>query len=160
MDKIRAELAELKSAIRKATSRIEALDELTAGTNKTDANTNLIDDENQNCDEPLQQAERLLKWSRKKAETLNFGSGLFNDSCWDMCLDIYICDLKGEKVTISSVAHSSSIPLTTAMRYINLMAEEGLLHKSPNPDDNRMIFVKTTDIGKHKITAVISNIRK
>lgn len=103
-------------------------------------------------------AEQLLKWSRLKAEYLNLGTGLFSDSCWDMCLDIYICDLKNEQITVSSVAHSSGIPMTTAMRYINVMAEEGLLEKTSNPSDNRMVFVSTSQSCKERISDVLQKL--
>lgn len=157
MDEIRAEIASIKSALAQAAEKVDALDGLvarpeslvkseTAETPQQYSNTQLI-----------ARAEQLLAWSRFKAKTLSLGSGLFADSCWNMCLDIYICDLKEEQITVSSIAHSSGIPMTTAMRYINVMAEELLLEKTPNPSDHRMIFVSTSAACKEKISAILAN---
>ena len=74
-----------------------------------------------------------------------------------MCLDVYICSLKDERVTVSAIAHSSGIPMTTAMRYINVMVEQGLIEKAPNPADNRMIFVSVSPECIDKIENLLSN---
>lgn len=101
-------------------------------------------------------AEHCLQWGRLKSRTLDIGNGLFSDSCWNMCLDIYICGLKDEQVTVSAVAHSSGIPMTTAMRYINVMVDQRLLEKSQNPDDNRMIFVTVSPEYQERIAALLT----
>ncbi|MGB5483174.1 helix-turn-helix domain-containing protein, partial [Parasphingorhabdus sp.] len=60
------------------------------------------------------------------------------------------------RVTVSAIAHSSGIPMTTAMRYINVMVEQGLIEKSPNPADNRMIFVSVSAGSMSKIESLLS----
>lgn len=159
MDEFSVEIASIKSVLAQATEKIEALDGLVASANSAaQANGTVLKADKLNNAELIKRAQQLLRWSRFKAETLSLGSGLFADSCWNMCLDIYICDLKGEKITVSSIAHSSGIPMTTAMRYINVMAEENLLEKSPNPSDNRMIFISTSAICKEKISTILDNL--
>ena len=74
-----------------------------------------------------------------------------------MCLDIYICGLKEERVTVSAIAHSSGIPMTTAMRYINVMVQQGLIEKTPNPADNRMIFVSLSSDCMEKIEKLLTS---
>ena len=159
MAKVSAEIAAIKSVLAEVAEQIENLDGMItrpddAPTSDAFLNNNDFDDV-----ELINRAKSLLQWSRFKAQTLNLGSGLFSDSCWDMCLDIYICDLKDEKITISSIAHSSGIPMTTAMRYINVMTEEGLLEKSSNPSDNRMVFISTSEDCKEKISMILRNLR-
>ncbi len=157
MDQVSVEIAAIKLALAQASEKIQALDGLVTSS----------DDKPQgqapaagkiNTAELIRRAEKLLKWSRLKADTLNLGAGLFADSCWNMCLDTYICDLKGEKITVSSIAHSSGIPMTTAMRYINVMAEQGLLGKSQNPSDHRMIFISTSATCKAKISTILRHL--
>ncbi len=159
MDPVSVEIAAIRSALAEATEKIEALNGLVVSSenNETDVLDPAVDDIT--ATELIHRAERLLKWSRLKADMLNLGSGLFADSCWNMCLDTYICDLRGQKITVSSIAHSSGIPMTTAMRYINVMAEEGLLEKSPNPSDNRMVFISTSETCKDKISTILSHFK-
>ncbi len=159
MDEVSAEIAAVKSALEKATEKLTVLqDGLVAATNDTQTSETRSNSIRLTTAELIKRAEELLRWSRFKANTLGLNSGLFADSCWNMCLDVYICDLKEEKITVSSIAHSSGIPMTTAMRYINVMAEDGLLEKSPNPMDNRMVFIATTISGKDKISAILSEL--
>lgn len=158
MDEVSAEIAAIKSALGQASKKIEALDELIASSNNAQAHQSFSAIADISTEELVRRAEKLLQWSRFKAETLNLGSGLFADSCWNMCLDVYICDLKDKKVTVSSIAHSSGIPMTTAMRYINVMAGEGLLGKAPNPSDHRMIFISTSETCKDKISAILRHL--
>ncbi len=158
MDEVSVEIAAIKSALAQATEKMENLGGLIASSENKQPFVSLPATDNIDDLELIQRAERLLGWSRLKAETLNLGSGLFADSCWNMCLDVYICDLKDQKITVSSIAHSSGIPMTTAMRYINVMVEEGLLEKSPNPSDNRMIFISTSATCKEKISTILRHL--
>lgn len=154
MDDVHEEIAALESLLSQGLEQVHAVKRIAInGLARADESE---DKEQTVSDAKLaERAEKLLKWSRIKAEHLNLGTGLFSDSCWDMCLDIYICDLRNEQITVSSVAHSSGIPMTTAMRYINVMSEEGLLKKTPNPSDNRMVFVSTTPSCKERVTRVL-----
>ncbi|MEH6756236.1 MAG: hypothetical protein V7676_01845 [Parasphingorhabdus sp.] len=155
MGEVSVEIAAIKSALALATQKIAALDELIVSDDNAPRDQPLSADEDISTEELVSRAEKLLEWSRFKSKTLNLGSGLFADSCWNMCLDVYICDLKDKQITVSSIAHSSGIPMTTAMRYINVMSAEGLLKKSPNPSDHRMIFISSTDICKDKISTIL-----
>ena len=161
MDEVRVEIAAIQSVLSEATEKMAALNGLIISSDNAisrkpvNSNDPVIAIANIDTAELIQRAEKLLKWNRLKAEILNPGSGLFADSCWNMCLDTCICDLKGKKITVSAIAHGSGIPMTTAMRYINVMVEEGLLQKSPNPSDNRMIFLSTSEACKEKISTLL-----
>ncbi|MGI9360738.1 MAG: helix-turn-helix domain-containing protein [Parasphingorhabdus sp.] len=155
MDEVRVEIAAIRSVLSQASEKMEALNGLIISSGSQVGAEPVLANDNMDSCELIRRAEKMLKWGRFKSETLNFGSGLFTDSCWNMCLDTYICDLKGTKVTVSSIAHGSGIPMTTAMRYINVMAEEGMLEKSPNPSDNRMLFLSTSMTCKTKISTIL-----
>lgn len=158
MDEVSIEIAAIKSVLAQAKEKVDTLDYLIASSEIPQTNDASSSSDNISNEELIRRAEKLLQWSRLKAEMLNLGSGLFADSCWNMCLDVYICDLKDNKITVSSIAHSSGIPMTTAMRYINVMAEEGLLEKAPNPSDNRMIFISTSATCKDKISTILRHL--
>ncbi|MEW4466485.1 helix-turn-helix domain-containing protein [Parasphingorhabdus sp. JC815] len=158
MDEVRYEIAAIKSVLEQATEKMEALNGLFGSSDSEEPPAPLVSINNIDTTELVRRAEKLLKWSQFKTNMLNFGSGLFADSCWNMCLDTYICDLKGKEITVSSIAHGSGIPMTTAMRYINVMVEEGLLVKSPNPSDNRMIFLSTSAACKDKISTLLRHL--
>lgn len=157
MDNVEAELAELRSTIEQANQRFESLDKRIGDSNRRISEDPIFFDADLSCPDLIARAEKYLHWGRLRSRTLDTGNGLFADACWNMCLDVYICGLKNERVTVSAIAHSSGIPMTTAMRYINVMVEQGLIEKAPNPADNRMIFVSVSPECVDKMENLLSN---
>lgn len=154
MSDVEAELAKLRLTIEQAIGEFEILDKRISRESKLDNDPIFFGDKVNNAD-LIDRAEKYLHWGRLKSRILDTGNGLFANSCWNMCLDIYICDLKDQRVTVSAIAHSSGIPMTTAMRYINVMVEQGLLTKTPNSADNRMIFVSVSTDCSEKIEQLL-----
>lgn len=157
MDSVEAELAELRLTIKQANEKFEILDKKISDSSGQLSTDQCSDSKDLDPVDLIDHAEKFLHWGRLKSGALDTGNGLFADSCWNMCLDIYICGLKDEQVTVSAIAHSSGIPMTTAMRYINVMAEQGLLEKSSNPADNRMVFVAASLECRNRIESLLSS---
>ncbi|AMO72148.1 helix-turn-helix domain-containing protein [Sphingorhabdus sp. M41] len=157
MDSIEADLAELRLTIKQANEKFEILDKKISDSCGQLSNDRCSDSKDLDPAGLIDRAEKFLHWGRLKSGALDTGNGLFADSCWNMCLDIYICGLKDEQVTVSAIAHSSGIPMTTAMRYINVMVEQGLLEKSSNPADNRMVFVAVSGECRKRIESLLSS---
>ncbi len=156
IDSIESELAKLRVTMELANEQFEILDKKLSESGGSSDSEQIARSRKLPPSDLMARAEQCLQWGRLKSRTLDFGNGLFSDSCWNMCLDIYICGLKDEQVTVSAIAHSSGIPMTTAMRYINVMVEQGLLEKSQNPDDNRMIFVTVSPEYQERIATLLS----
>ncbi|MEH6789228.1 helix-turn-helix domain-containing protein [Parasphingorhabdus sp.] len=160
MSSVEAELAELRLTIEQAIAKFDILDKrISNETEEPEARQTETDPiffrDQVDQSALIDRAEKYLNWGRLKSRILDAGNGLFANSCWNMCLDVYICDLKDQRVTVSAIAHSSGIPMTTAMRYINVMVEQGLLTKTPNAADNRMIFVSISDDCAEKIEELL-----
>lgn len=155
MDEVPLEVAEIKSVLNVAMQKIEVLEQLVAIKQNSDS-LPVAAEELSNI-QLIERAKKHLQWSRAKGQLMDPGNGLFSDGCWNMCLDIYICNLNEQPVTVSSIAHSSGIPMSTAMRYINVMAEQKLLLKSLNPADNRMVFISISAAGMENITKILKS---
>jgi len=155
MNSVEAELAKLRLTIEQAIKEFEILDERISSEDQRSDNDPVFFSGKVDHADLIVRAEKYLHWGRLKSRILDTGNGLFANSCWNMCLDVYICDLKDQRVTVSAIAHSSGIPMTTAMRYINLMVEQGLLTKTPNSEDNRMIFVSVSADCSEKIEQLL-----
>ena len=153
MNKILKGFIEIKSALNEVMVKLNALEESIPVVEKSGAEEKTT--KKLSTGELIEQAKRNLWWSRSKVQAMDSGGGLFSDACWIMCLDVYIWNLNQELITISSIAHSSGIPMTTAMRYINVMVEQGHLVKTPNPIDNRMFFVSMSADTIERITNVL-----
>jgi DNA-binding MarR family transcriptional regulator len=88
----------------------------------------------------LQIARWWLKARRLREEM--FGPGLFADPAWDILLDLYSAEAKGECVQISSLAIAARVPHSTAIRWAKIMTRVGLVVRHKDPSDARRIHVR------------------
>jgi DNA-binding MarR family transcriptional regulator len=64
---------------------------------------------------------------------------LFADPAWDILLDLMAARLEGRKVAVSSLCIAAAVPPTTALRWIAVLTERGLLRRVADPNDGRRI---------------------
>ncbi len=74
-----------------------------------------------------------------------FESDLFADPAWDMLLDLMASRLEDKPVSVSSLCIASAVPPTTALRWIKLMTDRGLLERRADTADARRIFIALSD---------------
>lgn len=74
-------------------------------------------------------------------------SHLFADPCWDMLLDLYAVELSGERASVSWLSASANLPLTTALRRLVVLEQQGLVARFEDPDDRRKTLVRLTGAG-------------
>jgi DNA-binding MarR family transcriptional regulator len=77
-----------------------------------------------------------------------FGPGLFADPVWDILLDLYSAEDKGECVQISSLAIAARVPHSTAVRWAKIMTHEGLMVRHRDPTDARRIHVRLSPFAR------------
>lgn len=85
----------------------------------------------------------IARWwlkARRLREEM-FGPGLFADPAWDILLDLYSAEAKGECVQISSLAIAARVPHSTAIRWAKVMTRVGLMVRHKDPTDARRIHV-------------------
>lgn len=74
-----------------------------------------------------------------------FNSELFGDPVWDMLLDLAAATSEYRRVSVTSLCIASRVPPTTALRWIGVMTDEGLLQRVEDPQDRRRAFISLTD---------------
>lgn len=99
-------------------------------------------------------AENILKLRRKRDSVI--GEDLFNEPIWDMLLSLYVDELAGRQVGVSSLAIASAVPATTALRHIDIMYARGLIVRRPDPQDNRRSLLSLTDDTVVKIEKMLT----
>ena len=72
---------------------------------------------------------------------------LFADPSWDMLLDLYDADLASSQVSVTTLSTSSALPLTTALRRLDVLEQEGLVSRFEDPTDRRKTLVRLTGEG-------------
>lgn len=90
--------------------------------------------------EGIQIASWWLKARRMREDM--FGPGLFADPAWDILLDLYTAEARGENVQISSLAIAARVPHSTAIRWAKIMTRVGLVEREKDPRDARRIHVR------------------
>lgn len=86
---------------------------------------------------------RIVNWSLKARRLREeiFGPGLFADPAWDILLDLFTAEAKGERVQISSLAIAAQVPHSTAIRWARILTGAGLLVREKDPSDGRRVHV-------------------
>ena len=103
--------------------------------------------------ELAQVAEDLYRFRRSRDALLP--SALLGEPAWDMLLDLFIHEVEGRKISVTSLCLASSAPSTTALRYIDLLEKHGLLSRSKCATDQRVTFVHLTRTAMMKLSDLL-----
>lgn len=85
-------------------------------------------------------ARRYLAARQRRAELL--GTGLFADPAWDMLLDLFVSDVEGVRISVSSACLASGVPSTTALAWLVKLEQRGLVFRSRDSRDRRRILLR------------------
>lgn len=84
---------------------------------------------------------------RRKRVSIFGNPDLFGEPAWDIMLDLYIAQAEGKPVSVSSACIGSASPPTTGLRWLGVLAEEGLVVRENDPEDHRRVLVRLTTVG-------------
>ena len=73
-----------------------------------------------------------------------FAGSLFGEPVWDMLLDLFVNKIQGRRVSRASLSLATNLPQTTALRWVKVLEEEGLLQRSDKNEDARLDVVELT----------------
>lgn len=92
-------------------------------------------------------AKSLLHERRLRAK-IDFGEGLLGEPGWDILLDLYVRQESHDPVSIKSACIASGVPPTTALRWINVLEQAGLVEREKDASDARRSFVHLSPRGE------------
>ena len=95
-------------------------------------------------DEIAQRVKKHLATRRRRAQF--FEADLFADPAWDILLDLFLAELEQRRVMISSVCAAACVPSTTALRWIKILADQGLVSRTPDFMDGRRFYLALSPI--------------
>ena len=100
-------------------------------------------------------------YSERRARAKHFSEqGLFGEPAWDMLLDLFIRQELGEIVSIKSACIGSAAPHTTALRWLNALAIDGLVRLEDDPFDQRRRNVSLTPLGTKAMKNFLAEIER
>lgn len=80
-----------------------------------------------------------------------FPKGYFADVAWDVMVDLFVAGNERRKLSIADLVVRNKVPLSTLLRYLAVMEEDGLIYRIPDHHDKRRVFIKLTPAAEEKL---------
>lgn len=93
----------------------------------------------------------------RKLRATAFVDKLFAQPAWDMLLELLECQLRGRRLSVSSLYLAAGVPPATALRRINDMERAGLIKRAYDPRDRRRQFIELTPETLQKLRNFLRN---
>jgi DNA-binding MarR family transcriptional regulator len=93
-----------------------------------------------------QVAWRILEQRRLRAKHLP--AELFSEPAWDMLLDLFVMQIEQKRVSVTSACLATSVPQTTALRWLDILRNLGLIERYPSSQDKRTTFIRLSEAGQ------------
>lgn len=86
------------------------------------------------------------KWTLedRKRRSRFFRSDLFGEPGWHILLDLFIQQKVGKRTSVMAARIGSGAATTTALRYLALLIEDGLVEREGDPSDGRRSWLSLT----------------
>lgn len=104
-------------------------------------------------------AETLYDQRRRRNHV--FGTdNLFQEPVWDLLLYLFIAGERSRGVSVVEACHSSGVPETTALRWLQMLRRDEWVRSLPHPADRRIKLVELTPAIKEKMRTYLSTIQE
>lgn len=103
----------------------------------------------------LERARVAYDISARRRSTL--GPGLFADPAWNILLDLFLSDECGRDLSVTAVCIGSRSSAATALRYITLLVERGLIVRIADEHDGRRTYVRLTARGWNDMVSLLGD---
>lgn len=97
-------------------------------------------------DETLDRAIQIYR-NRRRREQIFGDATLFGEPAWDIMLDLFVASRHAKRIAVTSACIGSAVPATTALRWIKILEERGLIEREVDEIDARRIFVRLSPRG-------------
>lgn len=98
-------------------------------------------------------AERIYERRRRRNRFLD--DDLFSEPAWDMLLDLFINHARKQRVPTTSLCIASQAPTTTALRWISILEQRGLVRRISSERDQRVHYVELEEKGYRAVSGFL-----
>lgn len=95
-----------------------------------------------------QQLAGTLYQIRRARDRIFSDEDLFGDPAWDILLDLVYAERDNKSVSVTSACMASSVPPTTALRWVTILENKGYIERRQDQLDGRRRYVMLTDRGR------------
>jgi hypothetical protein len=104
----------------------------------------------------VQVAQSVVRTRRRREALL--GPDLFADPAWDMLLDLYIAEMSGGPLSVSTLAAGAAVPATTALRWMGVLQQHGLIWREPDGKDGRRTIIRVAPKAIAAVETMLSHL--
>ena len=97
----------------------------------------------------LAKAERLIEHRRLRDRVFADNADLFGDPGLDILIWIFAEDLRDQLTTVAEISLATSVRSGTALRWVSVLAERGLIERQPSHDG--LGHVSCSAIGRERL---------
>lgn len=94
---------------------------------------------------------------RKRSDIFN-DPALFGEPAWDILLDLFIAAKERKRLPVTSACIGAAVPATTALRWLTVLEDKGLIVRENDIADARRVFVRLSSDGYEKMVAYFSDV--
>ena len=94
--------------------------------------------------------------ARRRVDKIFGLHGFAVSPAWDMMLDLYQAKMKGRAISVTSACIGAACPPTTGLRWLQVLENEGLVRRKPDPEDKRRVVVEVTDAGRDAVERALT----
>lgn len=88
-----------------------------------------------------------IAYEQRRRRTRFLPSDLFAEPAWDLLLDLFIASVSERSISVISACLASSVPETTALRWIALLIDRGLVERRSDAADKRRHYLSLSADG-------------
>ena len=99
-----------------------------------------------------QYAKKLLRMRQARRAYLD--ESLISGPAWDLMVALY--GLETETCSVGRLSELAGVPLTTALRRLQLLEQEGLVRRAESHFDRRSVKIHLTDAGRDAMDTILA----
>lgn len=92
----------------------------------------------------------------RQTRSKSFQIDIFGEPGWDILLYLFVKSVEKQRARTTQVTGASAVPFSTALRYLSILEEGGIVETEKCPNDNRVKFVSLTTEGMVRMSQCIA----
>lgn len=96
-----------------------------------------------------------IVFAARRIRAKHFDRDLFGEPAWEILLALYIAEESGPRFTISRLAESIGVPLSTVVRWMRTLEEKSLVGRIDHPTDRRVVSIRLLDKARTALDAYL-----
>ncbi len=77
----------------------------------------------------------------KRDRTIILGPDMMGDPAFDMLLDLFVAQEESVDISVSSLCYGTCLPQTTALRWVKIMVDRGMILRKSDTNDKRRVYL-------------------